>query len=223
MTIERDHNDMDGESIFVPSGTPLSEIPDEFRRLLSADVEAAFAAPDTYFEGLPERAAFREFAEWLTLLAGTGLKQLEVHTSEYARNAVLFRFELPNGMSPAVSLPGTDAELELPDALESVYQIVGGTNHFGWGMAGGVMPANTICSITKMGTWLVDNPKEDPSCCLAFYGTACGDNLCFMDDGTAVWYAHERGDFVKYGTVSEFLAAYFIALSAGTELQLEFR
>ena len=210
---------MDGESIFVPAGTPLSEIPDDFRRLLDADVEAAFATSDTYFKGLPERAAFREFAEWLTLLADTGLKQLEVHTSEYARNAVLFRFELPNGMSPAASLPGSDAELELPDALRAVYQIVDAINHFGWGHAGGIMPANTICSITKMGTWLV----EDPSCCLAFHGTACGDNMCFKADGTAVWYAHEIGDFRPYGTVGKFLAAYFAAMLEGDEIQMKYK
>jgi hypothetical protein len=48
---------------------------------------------------------------WLAMLATAGLKAMEPHTSEYVGNAVLFRFELANGMSPAISLPNSEPEV----------------------------------------------------------------------------------------------------------------
>jgi hypothetical protein len=213
---------MDGETVVVPAGTPLSEVPDDFRELLHADIEAAFVESDAFFKSLPERAVLPEFKQWLAMLAEAGLKTMELHTSEYVGNAVLLRFELTNGMSPAISLPQPEGERQLPETLHSIYQVIGSTKHAEWEMAGGLLPALEICSIAEMGTWLIDEPAEDPSQCHVFHGTPYGDNMCFKLDDTAVWYAHEIGDFMRFGTVRDFLSAYFAALTAGTELQPEY-
>jgi len=222
LAVERYENEMDGETVVVPVGTPLSEVPDDFRELLAPDVEAAFIKAHTFFKGLPERAVLPEFRQWLTILAEAGLKAMELHTSEYVGNAVLFRFELNNGMSPAITLPQSAARLQLPDTLRSIYQVIGSTKHAEQEMAGGLLPAQEICTIAEMGTWLIDEPADDPSQCHVFHGTTHGDNMCFKLDDTAVWYAHEIGDFMRFGTVRDFLSAYFAALMEGEELQPEY-
>lgn len=217
MAVERYENEMDGESVIVPASASASEIPKDFRSLLSPEDEAAFAHPEIFFRRLAERAVLPEFREWLAMLAAAGLKKMELHKSGYVESAVLFRFELANGMSPAIALPRTKPVVSLPGELRSVFEIIGGTIHGDWEMAGGLLTPKMILSVADFGVWLNDTPAEDPARCFAFYSTASGDLMCFQPAGTAVWYEHEAGDFVKFGSVREFLSAYFLALSAGRE------
>jgi hypothetical protein len=217
MSIDRYNNLMDGESIIVPNGTAISEVPDDFSSLLTENIIAAFSAPDAFFGNLVKQAQLPEFKQWLEMLANAGIHSLEIHTSEYVSSDTLLRFELPNGMSPAISLPSPESEVSLPTPLAEVHSLIGKIKHSDWEMAGGLLGPDSICSIGDMGTWLSDECDTDPSQCFAFYGSSYGDNGCFTADGSAFWYAHEIGNLIPSGNLNDFLKKYFRALLDGKE------
>jgi hypothetical protein len=217
--LEPFENNMNGYSLLVPPETALEEIPPAFRELLSLEEQQAFIDSESYFHRSAEKSNAACLRNFQKELAETCLQRMEIHTSKYIGNTVLFRFSLPNDIVLGVSLPHHKPPPSVPDALAELYASIGSTKHADWEMAGGIFKVEMLCDLGQMGTWLSEEMEEDPKEYVVFYGTTSGDNLCFKSDGSIHWYNHEFGGLSPAGNIDAFLEAYYSSLLEGKELQ----
>src|SRR5262249_52723725 len=139
-----EENSIGGLTILIKSEEDLDKIPESHRLLLRAEELAALRNPARYFSRLARAAKPLSFRRWLQELSRCDARPvLELHTGGLpgVQSDALLRFSLLGGASPAVRLRSGPPPENLPPALAEVYSLIDGTNHFGFGEAGGLWRA----------------------------------------------------------------------------------
>src|SRR5216683_7638894 len=173
MPLRTEDNMMDGLSVFVQSEEELSQVPLSHRSLIGTEERTALHDLATYFHRLAKKAKRIVLREWLTMLADCKDWILELHKPgmKGPRNDVLLRFYLENESSPAIRLLSGTSPTKLPRSLAEVYRLFNGTNHFGYGMAGGLWRVEDLSTFGRAGPWLSDENSLDPDACIPLFDT----------------------------------------------------
>jgi|SRR5215469_2729762 len=223
MSLQARENAMGGESVYLFTKEELSKVPASHRPLVGPEERAALRDVRGYFGRLAAAARLPALRWWLAMLSRCDDPVLELHTAglEGVEGEALFRFYLYNGSSPAVGLRSGACPEELPPPLDDVYRLIDGTNHFGFGMAGGLGRAGESVSVAETGVWLSETNAIDPATCQPFYSTRGGDMLCYRLPDQAVWYTGETGMLREAGSLHALVERYFRGLLRGSALEPE--
>ncbi len=212
-----DENLMLGESVIVPVGLPLSDIPGKFLRLVPELERQVYLSGGAHLEAVAASCKHPPLGEWLKALADASFTQLEIHTSPIQPTAVLLRFSGKNGMEPAIGLSASPPKQRFPAVLKQVYSTVSIIKYSDWEAGGGLYPAASVCRVSESGTWLDEESEEPQVDCRLFCGTSDGDAFGYDNAGDAYWYQHETGGVEKIGSLQNFMAQYFRQLIEGKE------
>lgn len=222
MAIKSYENVMEGTSWEITFDTPMVDFPLEVSSILTAAESKAFCNMDAYLKEMLSKSSIKGLSNFIECLQNAKSTILEYHTSEYIDNKVMFRFDLDNGISPAISLPTCKEETNCPEALEQMYSIIGSTKHEEWEMNGGIYSHKDICSIADMDVWLDEESNDyPPEEAFVFYANSYGDNLSFNKNGKVLSYQHEGGYLAEWGGLEKFIRKYFEQLTQGKFLNCD--
>jgi hypothetical protein len=221
MPVVVEDNDMEGKSVYLSDESDIPEVPRTHRALAGPDTRAVLRDPLGYVRRLARGAGPAAFRAWLLSLAEEADSfVVELHKTPLTKgmNLALLRFFLPNETSPAIRLGASPETDGVPVPLASVYERISGTNHFGYGLAGG-LEKPPFPPLSKLNVWFGEGNEIPPFTTHPFYGTLSGDLLCYQPPDKAVWYFHETGTLRKAGPLARLVKQYFDELRAGRALE----
>ncbi len=221
MTVEIEDNEMEGKSVIITDKEDLPSVPKSHRKLVGPEELAALDDVPGYFQGLAKKTSVSYLCKFLAMLAGCEAWWLELHTTTLCKGGdeAMFRLFFEADISFTVTLQSSGAANDLPPPLKEVYTLINGTNHPGFGYAGGLARLRDIEPMSKSGMWLSEENQLDAGTCFVFYNTFCGDSLCYQLPDQAVWYKHETGALEQAGSLELMVKKYFTGLCKGTILE----
>lgn len=216
--INQDPMGMGGTSTLIANMSGFAQIPATEQQLVTPRQLGFFEHLPQSILDLEARAKAElpevpELARWLRTLPSAPC-EIEIYNTVYIAPQVWLRFRFGEKWAPAINLtePAVDPKWPLPEALRTVYRLVGETNHNGFMTAGGLCAPDKGIDAWDGGTWT--GHKEFYKC----YETFTGDAFGFSEKGETFWYLHEVRSLKPYPNMVDFLNAYFKHLSKRTEL-----
>jgi hypothetical protein len=208
------------ESLFVPCGVGLDEIPNPFRKLIDKRYQRFLEKPADCLKQLAKKARFLPVKEWMVAQSQSDSFGLIVHRAEICgtiqhdltvcctRTATMKHryFRLPN-QRPYYKL--------VPDPLSDVYRVTDGIiERFDAFSTSQFVKADGVNFDFVSSYPIEPGPISDFSNVLRFYDSDCGD--CVVADGeTAYVFSHETCSFKTWGKLTDLIESYFTSDLAG--------
>jgi hypothetical protein len=192
----------------------VRRLPAELRSALTKQDIAAIRNGSEYFE----RLALQAEPKWLSRLLRK-LAQEPCELQFYAADDSPYRpyFHFPLMGSATISLPRRGRlRSDLPDELRQIYGVIGAFRENGFGFAGGLHPADTLCPVSETGLWVEPGSAIDPDSAIPFLETLSGSQLCYLPDGRGAWLA--ACQFRPVRKLATEIAKYFEDLLRGSRV-----
>ena len=81
----------------------------------------------------------------------------------------------------------------MPPFLRRVYETLGTLRENGYDAAGGLLPGEELCLVSKTEIWVESTNSINPAAAVPFLDLASGSMLCYLPGGKGAWL--EAGQF----------------------------
>lgn len=221
--IKRFRNVFEDESLFVPCGIALGEIPSPYRELIDKRYQTFLENPAKCLEALAKKASFASLNAWMVAQSRSDRFGLIVHRAEMYDGTIQHELTVcckrPGAMKyQHFRLPNRKPYYKLvPYPLSDVYRVTDGIieNHDVFCTSQFECAHGVNFDYVSSGYPIKPGPVSDLSKIITFYRSDCGDGIV-TDGETAYLFSHESCSFKTWGKLSDLIEWYFVSDLAGT-------
>lgn len=211
-------NALGDQSLFVPAGSNVDHIPEDYKRVLRESHFRFISDPSTEIKSQLPKISFTPLRDWLEHVSGASTFGVIIHYADVLGNGAaqydLTVCAIQARQSRFWRLPteaGPSSRRHLPTPLDQLYSVTDGIVESADAFQAAGFVASQELFFDFASSYPIRNPAiSNPRSALTFFRSGAGDYI-IADKARAYLFSHEDCSFRDCGPLDDVITSYFVS------------